>query len=71
MLDAARRRFLPESFILLHTPDTDKRTKRIPLLKGKDSKDGEPRAYLCRDRCCRAPVVGLREFKSLLDVIDT
>jgi uncharacterized protein YyaL (SSP411 family) len=71
MLDAARRRFLPESFILLHTPDTDKRTKRIPLLKGKDSKDGEPRAYLCRDRSCRAPVVGLREFMSLLDEIDT
>ena len=69
MLDAARRRFLPEGFILLHTPDTGKLTIQIPFLQGKSPKNGEIRAYLCRDRSCREAVFGLRDFKALLDEI--
>ena len=71
MLAAARRRFLPEAFVLLHSPDNDEGSKRIPLLEGKTPKDGEARAYLCRDRGCRTPVDGLQDFKRLLDEIDT
>lgn len=71
MLDAARHRLLPEGFLLLHTPDTGELTKRIPFLEGKTAKDGEARAYLCRDRSCRAPVVGLQAFQILLDEIDS
>ena len=67
MLDSARRRFLPESFILLHTPDTGDLTNQIPILKGKSPKNGEACAYLCRDRSCRDSVLGLHDFNALLD----
>lgn len=69
MLDAARRRFLPEGFILPQTPDSGELPKRIPFLEGKTPKNGEARAYLCRDRTCRDSVYGLRDFIALLDEI--
>lgn len=69
MLDAARRRFLPEGFILLYTSDTGNLTKQIPFLDGKSPKNAEARAYLCRDRSCRDSVLGLRDFNALLDEI--
>jgi hypothetical protein len=69
MLDAARSRFLPEGFILPHTPDTCELQKRIPFLEGKSPKNGEVRAYLCRDRSCRDSVHGLRDFIALLNEI--
>lgn len=69
MLDAARHRFLPEGFILLHNLNSCELPKRIPFLEGKTPKNGEARAYLCRDRSCRNPVHGLRDFIALLGQI--
>ncbi len=67
MLTAMRERFLPRTLVLLADPDDARLNELTPLLQGKETRDGQTTAYLCRGETCQAPVTNAEELISLLE----
>ena len=69
-----RRRFLPETVVLLHAPGEAGRALEdvAPFVAGQGPAKGPdgavvPAAYVCRDRTCAAPVTTAKALAALLD----
>jgi uncharacterized protein YyaL (SSP411 family) len=72
---ALHRRYLPRSVTAARdskSPDADAaRSARLdPLFAGKESRDGQPALYVCRNFTCQAPAVGLAAIESHLDQLE-
>jgi uncharacterized protein YyaL (SSP411 family) len=57
-------RLLPASVTLTGTARDD-----IPLLAGRDLRDGVPRAYVCEHYACRRPVTDAKDLRDQLDAV--
>jgi hypothetical protein len=68
-LRALHERFLPNKIVVAAAPEQGARANfDIPLLEGKIGSEGmPPRAYVCRNLVCAAPVVQVEDFVGLLD----
>jgi uncharacterized protein YyaL (SSP411 family) len=42
-------------------------TTAVPLLADRDTVDGQPAAYVCRDFACQAPVTNLEALLAVLE----
>ncbi len=55
LLGVVLRRWIPERTVTGWDPEAEPRPE-IPLLEGRQARDGRPTAYLCRRYACREPV---------------
>jgi len=55
LLAEVRRRFMPNTVLAAGLPDSDAATE-IPLLAGREMRDGRATAYVCRNYACNLPV---------------
>jgi len=55
LLAEVHRRFLPTSVVAAAAPG-DPAAAQVPLLAGRDLRDGRPAAYVCHNYACRLPV---------------
>ncbi len=62
MLAALRERFLPRTLVLRADPNDTRLNELTPLLQGKEAREGQTSAYLCRDETCQAPVTSAEEL---------
>ncbi len=49
------RRFLPNRLVVGREPD-EEAPSGVPLLEGREQRDGRPTAYVCEGYACREPV---------------
>jgi uncharacterized protein len=56
LLAEVRRRYLPNSVVVLGRPGDEAASRLAPLLAGRGREDGRATAYVCRDYACRLPV---------------
>ncbi len=67
MLKALRERFLPRTLVLCADSGDTRLNELTPLLQGKEARDGQTTAYLCRGETCQAPVTNVDELIALLE----
>jgi uncharacterized protein len=70
-LDSLRKRYLPNSVVIVLNEDTKKEelTDVLPLLKGKEPLEGKVTAYVCEKGTCSPPVTDIEAFEKHLIVI--
>ncbi|GMV99461.1 MAG: hypothetical protein AMXMBFR84_06000 [Candidatus Hydrogenedentota bacterium] len=71
LADAARKSFLPYRVIAQMEPssnDAEVIRSLIPLLRDKDSVDGQDTVYICKDFACRKPVTSVAAMLQELGV---
>jgi hypothetical protein len=59
LLAELNRHFVPHKIVAVYNPldeNAADTAERIPLLRGKEMKDGQAAAYVCRNYRCQAPV---------------
>jgi len=66
LLAELRRRFLPRTTTLVSRPGDEALAKLTPVVEGKDSVNGEPAAWVCRDQTCMPPVTVAPDLAELL-----
>jgi uncharacterized protein YyaL (SSP411 family) len=64
LLDAAFAKFRPLQVVALAAPGHE---SPVPLLAGRDQRDGRATAYVCQHFACRLPVTGPAELQQQLD----
>jgi len=69
MLEAVRRRFLPDAVVALKEPGENGRALEslVPFAKEQRMLDGKAAAYVCRNYACERPTADLKRFEELLD----
>jgi uncharacterized protein YyaL (SSP411 family) len=67
LLDALRRRYLPETVVALRDPEAgDRAAEVVPLLRDREPVGGRAAAYVCRRFTCRRPVTTPAELEAEL-----
>jgi len=66
LLAEIRRRFMPNTVLALGLPGSEAATE-IPLLAGRDMRDGRATAYVCRNYACNLPVTELAALARQLE----
>lgn len=66
LLREVNERFLPFSTVLLNTGD-EELTRMVPFLKGQNTIDCKPTAYVCRNFACSLPVNDIDDFARMLE----
>ena len=66
LLDAVRRRYLPNVVVAAAAPDDTDAAKAVPLLEARETVDGRPAAYVCERFVCQRPVTDPDELAAQL-----
>jgi uncharacterized protein YyaL (SSP411 family) len=68
LLEAVRKRFLPDATVLLAATDGDRETlaRYAPAYAGMKPVDGHAAAYVCENFACRLPVTTVEKLDELL-----
>jgi uncharacterized protein YyaL (SSP411 family) len=66
LLAEVNKRYLPTSVLACATPENTEAVSTIPLLADRPLKDGQPRAYVCQNFACQAPVTTGEELAKML-----
>ena len=66
MVNEIRRRFMPNK-ILIHVTEASRRVRELaPYTKNMIAIEGRATAYICRNRVCDLPVIGLERLSKIL-----
>jgi uncharacterized protein YyaL (SSP411 family) len=67
LVDAVRKRYLPNKVVIVSGEPDDALVKKIPLLEGRSAGAAGARAYVCHDRVCELPVETPEDLTVQLD----
>jgi uncharacterized protein len=67
-LKTIHARFLPNKILArAGGPDSAKARRLVPMLEGKEPRDGKPTVYVCRNRTCLKPATTVEELRAEID----
>ncbi|HEX3015623.1 MAG TPA: hypothetical protein VHQ46_04505 [Desulfobacteria bacterium] len=60
MLAAVREHYLPDSVVLLNTPEL---AELVPAIAGQTPQNGRPTTYICEGYACQAPITNIADLR--------